>query len=697
MSLLLARKKRSKKNPTKKPPSLARLTDLYATTPIDQWTALDTETTGLSIPHGTRPFLVSAWALDDASFPYTLANDNPFAEYDDDLPGSGGLWWGEVEWTDRSVEWSPAMLDDLAHALSGRNLVGYNLGFDLRMLASIGIVLHSKPLKYEVNLPPQYYGPTPPPRETRVVEVNLLADLQIGVHVFDNRGPTDLDQVTKYYCGLVNADDKRLGEETRELRKRLKKEPGGETIAFGREIGGKDAPKSDYWMLFQDAPSPDPSENLCSEYALRDVFRTLYGWDYALEAIADDDLHDQLARQMRAFPAFVQLPTQGVPVHEENLNRQIVEWEKKWESLGKKVRRVLKQYGNEKPNAGSPDQIRNLLYLGFKLPILKKTTSQLGSADKDTIAALLQEDIKQEHRDFLLLYQEYKATEKTHSTLESYRRRIVRYEGFPYLFGDFKQTGTALTRCSADNPNLQNIPKRTNSLRNIIGCPPGWKLVSIDYSQVEIRLFVRASGDPEMRRAIESGLDIHTFTASEVFNIPYDDIDPKGKERSGCKGVNFGILYGAGESKIIRTIGNANGWKMYQEKFPNVSKYMNKMKAVAKRDGEVRTLFGYRIWIAPEPLHVAVNCVVQGSAGDAAKEAMVKIHYADLPVRVISQVHDELLFLIPDNAQVDWVNIAYRLQQYMESVGDMIDCELPADAEYHPEHWGEGQALPSLN
>lgn len=457
-------------------------------------------------------------------------------------------------------------------------------------------------------------------------------------------------------------------------------------------------------MLFQDSPSPDPSENLCSEYALRDTFRTLYGWDHALSAITEDGLFDQLARQMRAFPAFCQLPTQGLPIHRDNLNGQIKTWTKKANATRKLVEKTLADYGIEEPNAASPHHVREMLYEGLKLPVLKKTATQLASTDAETIKALSATDLSFEAEEFLTTYQKFKSEEKTVSTLVSYTKRIIRAksDGVEYLFGDFKQTGTALTRCSSDNPNLQNIPKRKNSLRNIIGGIPGWRLVSIDYSQIEIRLFAQASQDPEMLAAIASGKDIHAYTASEVFSLPYEECDgdspiqtERGKKcRDSCKGVNFGILYGASEDKIIRTIGNAIGWTIYQEKFPNVFKYMLKMKAIARELGEVRTLFGYRIWIAPEPLHVAVNCVVQGSAGDAAKEAMALIHYENLPIRMAGQVHDELLFYVPDSP--DWIDTANRLKTLMEKVGDLVGCALPADADYHPEHWGEGVKLHTL-
>lgn len=704
MLTLRPRKKPNKvkrvSRPVSRRPDPEALGRLLCHTGIEDWIGFDTETTGLSIPHGVRPFLFSAWSLQKLpGLKHRLHNDNPLCDFTGDLPGYGGLWNGSVEWTDRSVRWTSEQLDSLAHFLTGKNLVGFNAGFDLRMLASIGLILEFEEPYYRVHLPNHFFGASVPPQQTRIVKCGLVADAQIGVHVFDNRGPGNLDQATRYYLGLVNDDDDRLVAETKKLRTHLKKQSYADDIAFGKEPDGKDAPKSDYWMLYQEAKSKSPKDNLCAEYALRDVFRTLVLWDKAQESIKEDQIETQLGRQMAVFPAFCQLPTEGLPLHTKNLKEHLKNYGGKSKAARIVVEKSLAEFGEAKPNANSDHQIRRALFDHFKLTPVKLTDTQMPSVDKETIEVLSSQKLKPAPRRFIDAVVDYTGVSKTLEMLETYDACKVKAKsnGITYLFGGYNQTGTALTRCSSDNPNLQQIPKRKNSLRNLITVEPGWRLVSIDYSQVEVRLFVEASGDPEMKQALLDGLDIHQFTASAIDEVPYEEVTKQ--SRVGAKGVTFGRLYGAGDAKIIRTAGNDNIIAVYDEKFPSVPLYMAKQIALAEQKGEVHTLYGYRIWVSPEPAYKAVNCIVQGSAGDVMKEAMTRLHYHpkvgnNKDVRIVGQVHDELLFLIRD--QPNWKKLGQTIKTVMESVGDIInDAYLPADAEYHPEHWGAGIPLTS--
>jgi DNA polymerase-1 len=229
----------------------------------------------------------------------------------------------------------------------------------------------------------------------------------------------------------------------------------------------------------------------------------------------------------------------------------------------------------------------------------------------------------------------------------------------------FNQTVTATGRLSSSNPNLQNIPIRTELGRKIRAAfIPESKddcILSADYSQIELRLLAHFSGDETMRAAFAADQDIHRFVASQIYNVPLDQVTSEMRGR--CKTVNFGIIYGQGAQGLARTIGMSPAdakqfIAQYFARYGSIRAFIDQCIAKARRTGYAETILGRRRRITDiksknggrraQAERLAVNTVIQGSAADLIKVAMVRIHHRikaeHLPVRMILQVHDELVF-----------------------------------------------------
>jgi len=276
------------------------------------------------------------------------------------------------------------------------------------------------------------------------------------------------------------------------------------------------------------------------------------------------------------------------------------------------------------------------------------------------------------------------------------------------LHTSYNQTGTVTGRLSSSDPNLQNIPIRTElgrRVRRAFVAEPGWQLISADYSQVELRIMAHVSGDEGLLGAFARGEDIHATTASAIFGVPMAQVTPE--MRRVAKAVNFGLAYGQTAYGLAQTTGLTQGEaenfiKTYFERFPRVREYIDTTKALATRQGYVETLLGRRRYF-PELLpgshadhnvrlaaeRMAINAPIQGSAADIIKIAMIRLHQAlgeqGFRARMILQVHDELVVEAPDK-EVDAV--APLMRQVMEHAFD-LKAPLKADLTVGPT-WEKG-------
>jgi DNA polymerase-1 len=262
----------------------------------------------------------------------------------------------------------------------------------------------------------------------------------------------------------------------------------------------------------------------------------------------------------------------------------------------------------------------------------------------------------------------------------------------------FNQTGSSTGRLSSSNPNLQNIPIRTELGRDVRGAfvvPPGMTLLSVDYSQVELRIMAHVSREPTLIEAFHQGQDIHRATAALVNGIPIEQVTKE--QRSFAKRVNFGLLYGMGAFRLARdsnlTLAEADAFiKAYFARLPRVRDYLDKAKRLASTEGYLTTLFGHRRYfpalqgtgnrmLRQSAEREAINMPIQGTAADIIKRAMADLHTLlpakGLNARMILQVHDELVFEVP-NAEV--LETAAVVVQAMEHAADLL-APLQANAQ----------------
>ena len=328
------------------------------------------------------------------------------------------------------------------------------------------------------------------------------------------------------------------------------------------------------------------------------------------------------------------------------------------QELDQVLTRIEMEAGTSDFNPNSPKQLGTLLFDTMGLPHGKKTKNGW-STDAETLEKLrdipLVEDILQ-----------YRACQKLNSTYVEGLLKVIGEDG--RIHTRFNQTEARTGRLSSDNPNLQNIPIRTemgSKLRAYFVAKPGCVLVDADYSQIELRILAHVTGDTHMQEAFLSGADIHRSTAAKIYNIRPEDVTPR--LRSSAKAINFGIMYGKGAYSLSKDIGvsvkEAEAFlQTYLATFPNIDGYMEKTIADARQCGYVSTLFGRRRAlpelnsnnhnIRASGERMARNTPIQGTAADVIKLAMVRVwrrlRDEKMESRLILTVHDELIVEAPE-------------------------------------------------
>ncbi len=346
-------------------------------------------------------------------------------------------------------------------------------------------------------------------------------------------------------------------------------------------------------------------------------------------------------------------------------------------------------------NINSPKQLKEVLFekLGLKGKIRKTSKGALSTAAGEL------EKLVDEHPiiEKILRYREIQKLKTTY--IDPFPTLISKTSG--RLHTTFNQTGTTTGRLASQDPNLQNIPIRTElgqEFRKAFIASPGYKLVSFDYSQLELRIAAHISQDEKMIATFKRGEDIHTRTAAEIFSVKPEMVDRN--MRRDAKVLNFGILYGMGILGFQRASGVSRDRarefiNRYFEEFPGIARYMNETKIKARKDGYVSTVFGRRRWlpeinssmpqVVSQAERMAINHPIQGTAtGDLMKLAMIKVfeytHNSGIKddVFLLLQVHDELLFEIKENLVK---NVADKIKDIMENVYK-FDVPLTVDVKY---------------
>jgi DNA polymerase-1 len=322
----------------------------------------------------------------------------------------------------------------------------------------------------------------------------------------------------------------------------------------------------------------------------------------------------------------------------------------------------LYKLAGEKFNLGSPKQLGDILFGKFSLPGGRKTKTGAWSTDSDVLEELAAQG-HQLPRDILEWRQLSKLKGTYTDALPGYiNAHTVR------IHTCYTMASTSTGRLSSNDPNLQNIPIRTEEgrqIRTAFIAGPGMKLISADYSQIELRLLAHIADIPALKKAFADGIDIHAMTASEMFGVPVNGMPADVRRRA--KAINFGIIYGisafglANQLSIPRDEANAY-IKTYFERFPGIRAYMDRTKAIAHEQKFVATIFGRKVHLpdinASNPSlrafleRAAINAPIQGSAADIIRRAMIRIPDAlkakKLRAKMLLQVHDELVFEVPE-------------------------------------------------
>jgi len=417
-----------------------------------------------------------------------------------------------------------------------------------------------------------------------------------------------------------------------------------ETIRF-EDVAGKGAGQLRFDQVDLDRAAPYAAED--ADITLR-LHRKLWPMLEATGSLAK--LYTSIEQPL--VPVLQRIEHRGVLVDEKRLAKQSTELTKKIAALEKKVHKEA----GRKFNLGSPKQLQELLFDELGLPVIRKTPKGQPSTAEDVLQELAEEFILPE------LILDYRALSKLKSTYtDKLPQQICARTG--RIHTSYHQAVTATGRLSSSDPNLQNIPIRTEEgrrIRQAFIAPPGYSLLAADYSQIELRIMAHISGDQGLLQAFADDLDIHRATAAEVFGVPPDEVSDD--QRRSAKAINFGLIYGMSPFGLSRQLGisldEARSYtELYFDRYPGVQDYMKRTRQQAKEQGFVETVFGRRLYLPDIQARQAqrrqyaersaINAPMQGTAADIIKKAMLAVddwlQNDGVDARMIMQVHDELV------------------------------------------------------
>lgn len=474
----------------------------------------------------------------------------------------------------------------------------------------------------------------------------VLQNAKFDTHVLANEG-VNLKGIAHdtMLMAYVLDSSKRVGME--ELMQRYLGRSG---ISY-EEICGKGASA----ITFDQVPI-----DKASEYACEDADVTLQLFQVMLPLIEAEEGFKRIYQlEMQVSPVLTTIERNGVKLDEKSLLEQSRVFAKRLDELEKEAHEIV----GEPFNLNSPRQLGVILFEKMALPVVKKTPKGAPSTDEETLHKLAE--------DYPLpkLILEHRSLAKLKSTYTDKLPTMV-WPATGRVHTSYSQASVVTGRLSSSEPNLQNIPVRTEEgrrIRRAFVAEPGHVIMAADYSQIELRVMAHISGDEGLRKAFAEGKDIHRSTAAEVFSVEKLE-DVTSEQRNSAKAINFGLIYGMGVFGLANTLDiTRDAAKLYIDRYfaryPGVADYMERIKKEATDNGFVETVFGRRLWFteiqgAKGPRRAnaerqAINAPMQGTAADLIKMAMVAVQdYIDeqkLKSRMIMQVHDELVLEVPED------------------------------------------------
>ncbi|MBE3935678.1 DNA polymerase I [Vibrio parahaemolyticus] len=433
-----------------------------------------------------------------------------------------------------------------------------------------------------------------------------------------------------------------------------------------------------------------------SPYAAEDADVTLRLHNRLFANIEQDEklksVYEEI--EMPLVPVLSRIERTGVLIDDMKLGAQSVEIAARLEELEQKAYEIAEQ----EFNMNSPKQLQAILFEKMGLPVVKKTPSGTPSTNEEVLQELA--------LDYPLpkLILEYRGLAKLKSTYTDKLPKMIN-PSTGRVHTSYHQAVTATGRLSSTDPNLQNIPIRNEEgrrIRQAFVAPAGYKILAVDYSQIELRIMAHLSGDQALLDAFRDGKDIHAATAAEIMGVSIDQVSSEQRRRA--KAVNFGLIYGMSAFGLAKQLGIPRGeaqayMDKYFERYPGVMQYMEDTRSAAADKGYVETIFGRRLHL-PEiksrngmrrkaAERAAINAPMQGTAADIIKKAMLLVDQwiqeeGNGRVKLLMQVHDELVFEVEESSLSE---IESKVQKLMESAAEL---KVPLVAEAgHGDNWDQ--------
>ena len=430
----------------------------------------------------------------------------------------------------------------------------------------------------------------------------------------------------------------------------------GRTVTSYEDVAGKGARQVSFNQVPVEQASAYAAED--ADITLR-LHRTLWP-----KLAAQPGLRGLYTRiEMPMLKVIARMERNGVLIDKEMLKRQSGELQEQMQEM----ERHAFQLAGRPFNVGSPKQIQEILYDEMQLPVLAKTPTGQPSTAESVLQELAAEHelpaLILKHREFSKLKSTY--TDRLPEQVNPESGRV---------HTSYHQAVAATGRLSSSDPNLQNIPIRTEEgrkIRRAFIAAPGNVLLAADYSQIELRIMAHLSGDTALLAAFAAGSDIHRATAAEVFGVSMADVSPE--QRRAAKAINFGLIYGMSAFGLARQLGIDRGSARryvdrYFERYPGVKEYMDATRVRAREAGYVETVFKRRLYLPDIAARnaarrqyaerTAINAPMQGTAADIIKRAMIEIDKkllrSEKNIRMIMQVHDELVFEVVEAEVVEY-------------------------------------------
>ena len=425
---------------------------------------------------------------------------------------------------------------------------------------------------------------------------------------------------------------------------------GRETIHY-EDVAGKGAKQLTFNQVDLETAAPYAAEDADITLQLHETL-----WSKLGEIEALRDVYVNIEQPL--VPILLGMEETGVLIDRKMLATQSSELAKRMMELEKEAHELA----GGPFNLGSPKQLQEILFQKLELPVIRKTPKGQPSTAEDVLVELAVD------YDLPRVIIEYRSVSKLKSTYtDKLPLQISQSTGRVHT--SYHQAVAATGRLSSTDPNLQNIPIRTpegRRIRQAFIAPEGQLLLAADYSQIELRIMAHLSKDEGLLKAFAAGQDVHRATAAEVFEVELDDVSAD--QRRSAKAINFGLMYGMSAFGLGKQLGILRGEAqqyidLYFDRYPGVKAYMDNTRENASKQGFVETVFGRRLYL-PEinarnaqrrqyAERSAINAPMQGTAADIIKRAMIDVHRwlggEDTGGRMIMQVHDELVFEVPED------------------------------------------------